>query len=378
MRHVLWNSVRSVVLMVVTCVVMALVNHFASRICADIAGGQVYEQQIVHTTLEHKKIIGGRLDDIGGLRDIKDDIMAQIILPLKYPDLFFKKMTELTPCRGVLFCGPPGTGKTMLARAIANESNVPFIPVTLATIENKYYGESAKLLKALFGYARKTQPSILFFDEIDGFMRARSADDQSCVYGLKTELLNLLDGVSTQPGDSFFVIGSTNARESLDPAVRRRLSSVYTIALPDEASRLQILRLLGNETSPQLRQVAKAAEGFSGSDLKELHTRASSRRLKPLVTEEHLKLAKTADDILNRANAITWKHWQEALSSMQSERPQDKMQERLQELQRYIKTVRENRPANLEENVSATTAVEEASEAAPAQTHRVDSRENGG
>ena len=282
-----------------------------------------YEHQIKACTLDSSTITE-RLSTIGGLQMIKDDINTNIMLPLKYPDIFLKQKSILTPSRGILFCGPPGTGKTMLAKAIAAESGVPFIPITLSNIENKYYGESTKLLKAVFSYARKVQPCIVFFDEIDGFIRTRSDGDQACVYALKTEFLNLLDGMHTKNDDSFFVIGCTNVRNFLDPAIKRRLSKVYHIELPDESERSDILSLISDNNSALIRQIASNTKMFSGSDLKELHARASNERLKATTKCSSFIKKLSSDvkiqDVLNQIEDISEENWWSSLNSMLREK----------------------------------------------------------
>ena len=165
------------------------------------------------------------------------------------PSHLLRLDVTLHPTKGMLFHGPPGTGKTMIARAIAAECNVPFVALTLASLENKYYGETSRLLRATFSLAKKLQPCILFFDEIDGLLRARTQSDQSCVYNLKTEMLNYMDGIAGAQNDAIFIIGCTNTVESLDPAVRRRLPRVYHVGLPNLDDRRAILQSMTEHLS---------------------------------------------------------------------------------------------------------------------------------
>lgn len=310
----------SIIVTVTTTLIMLFLNNVVLKALSGAEfGSDPYEKQIQLSVLNTSNI-KERLDSVGGLTKIKEHLVSQVLLPLKYPHLFFSKRTALTPSRGVLLCGPPGTGKTMLVKAIAAESNVPFIPVTLAAIENKYYGESAKLIKAVFAYARKVQPCIVFFDEIDGFMRARSEQDQSCVYGTKTELLTLLDGMSSEETDSFFVVGCTNVRESLDVALKRRLSTVFTVELPNEEDRVQILEILTAGKVTVIRRVASITKGFSGSDLTELYRRVCQAHFRSVLTEETLQRTKDPDELLANSIKYTFEEWEECVRDMNLER----------------------------------------------------------
>ena len=229
-----------------------------------------YESQIANNIIKPEAITE-RLQDVGGLREIKDEIKAQILLPLRFPKIFFADVTALHPPRGVLFYGPPGTGKTMLAKAIAAEANCPFLSLTLSSLENKYFGESSKLLGATFSLARKIQPCLIFFDEIDGMIRTRSDMDQSCVYGFKTEFLTHMDGINTKNTDAVIVIGCTNCANKLDPAIKRRLAKQYKVDLPTNDEIVDIFMLNLANTSVTRNDIEKLLlnirPGCSGSDV---------------------------------------------------------------------------------------------------------------
>ena len=217
-----------------------------------------YEKQISsHAVLPDT--ITERLSKVGGLAKVKDDIRAQILLPLQHPEIFASQLSKLP--RGVLLYGIPGTGKTMLAKAIAAEAGCPFVSLSLASLESKWFGETSKLLQASFSYARKVQPCVLFFDEIDGMMRTRdSQNDSSCVYGMKTEFLNNMDGMQTRDDDKFVVIACTNNMLALDPAVKRRLPQVYKIDPPSGAEVVDILSIClegSNLKRSVIRRIAK-------------------------------------------------------------------------------------------------------------------------
>ena len=250
------------------------------------------------------------LEDIGGLEDVKRELRARVLRAMQYPHIFFDAdaPTLTPPCR-LLFHGPPGTGKTMLAKAIAREANASFFNVTLATIEDKYLGESPKIVRALFALAEEQAPCVLFFDEIDGLMRARRDDDHSSVYGLKTEMLQNLDSLQ----GAVVVIACTNALHSLDPALRRRLPDVFHIDRPDESQRLDILRRLtrdeaaGDEAT--LRRVARVCRGQTGCDLKNRFRKACASRLDRHLPTVDLSRAKNGKEVLKGLPALTDADW---------------------------------------------------------------------
>lgn len=283
-----------------------------------------HEQEIASQMIEAKDI-RERLDSIGGLATLKEEIRSQVLLPLQYPHVFFGNNASLHPNRGILLCGPPGVGKTMIAKAIAAEANVPFIALTLSCLENKYFGESSKLLQAAFSLARRIQPCILFFDEIDGMIRTRSSTDQSCVYGFKTELLNHMDGLKSKQNDAIILIGCTNVLSSLDPAVKRRMSKVYHIELPTHHERLEILKLLTAQDPPPantLERVASATHMFSGSDLATLYREAAALRLTDQTRSPDfitsLKLAASPQDMEPHMMKLSVKHWDNAIARVKT------------------------------------------------------------
>lgn len=263
----------------------------------------IYERQIQEYIIKPESITD-TLSNVGGLNEIKEDIRSNILLPLQYPHIFFSSAL-LMPTRGILLYGPPGTGKTLLARAIAHEANVPFISLALSSLENKYYGESSKLIQGAFSLARKIQPCIVFFDEIDGLLRKRTDIDQSATYGFKTELLAQIDGMSSKKNDSIFVIGTTNNISSLDAAIKRRLPKIYQVALPTYVERVDILKLKVSEEVDfddlLIEWLAKITPGFSGSDLSDLIHQSCSIRLKEHCKnssfKEQLKKAKDISEL---------------------------------------------------------------------------------
>uniref|UniRef100_A0A2K5EW51 Spastin n=1 Tax=Aotus nancymaae TaxID=37293 RepID=A0A2K5EW51_AOTNA len=210
-----------------------------------------------------------KFDDIAGQDLAKQALQEIVILPSLRPELF----TGLrAPARGLLLFGPPGNGKTMLAKAVAAESNATFFNISAASLTSKYVGEGEKLVRALFAVARELQPSIIFIDEVDSLLCERREGEHDASRRLKTEFLIEFDGVQSAGDDRVLVMGATNRPQELD-----------------EATRLLLLKnLLCKQGSPltqkELAQLARMTDGYSGSDLTALAKDAALgpiRELKP-------------------------------------------------------------------------------------------------
>ncbi|XP_051238130.1 spastin isoform X2 [Dicentrarchus labrax] len=229
-----------------------------------------------------------RFEDVAGQDLAKQALQEIVILPALRPELF----TGLrTPARGLLLFGPPGNGKTMLAKAVAAESNATFFNISAASLTSKYVGEGEKLVRALFSVARERQPSIIFIDEVDSLLCERREGEHDASRRLKTEFLIEFDGVQSGADDQVLVMGATNRPQELDEAVLRRFAKRVYVALPAEETRFQLLKNLlekhGNPlTHRELSQLARMTEDYSGSDLTSLAKDASLGPIRELRPEQ--------------------------------------------------------------------------------------------
>lgn len=170
--------------------------------------------------------IGVTFADIGALDEIKESLQELVMLPLRRPDLFNGGL--LKPCRGILLFGPPGTGKTMMAKAIAMEAGASFINVSMSTITSKWFGEDEKNVRALFTLAAKVSPTIIFVDEVDSMLGQRSrAGEHEAMRKIKNEFMTHWDGLLTKPGERILVLAATNRPFDLDEAIIRRFERRY-------------------------------------------------------------------------------------------------------------------------------------------------------
>ncbi|KDO34988.1 hypothetical protein SPRG_01051 [Saprolegnia parasitica CBS 223.65] len=260
-------------------------------------------QRPVFTMNHYESIIAGDLvdpsdlgvgfDDIGGLEDQKRELHDLVVLPLQSPEYFQSKLLSVP--NGILLYGRPGTGKTLLAKAIAKESGAFFINLKISTLMSKWFGESQKLVKAAFSLAQKLAPCIIFIDEVDSFMGARSSGASDPTYNsMKTEFMALWDGfVENSPNGGFgvIVLGATNRPADVDAAFLRRMPRTFEVELPNAQQREQILsvHLRGEALGPDvtLSQLARETDNYSGSDLKEL-----CRAALMLPVREHIEMCR--------------------------------------------------------------------------------------
>nr|CAD7603606.1 unnamed protein product [Timema genevievae] len=204
-------------------------------------------------------------------------------------------------CHGVLLHGPPGCGKTLIAKATAREAGTRFINLDVSILTDKWYGESQKLVAAVFALAVKLQPCTIFIDEIDSFLRNRNSHDHEVTAMMKAQFMSLWDGLITEPNCTVIVMGATNRPQDLDRAILRRMPAAFHIGMPNVTQRRQILRLI-LECEPtaedvDLNRMSKMTENFSGSDLRELCRNASVYRVRDYMRVSNAK--KPEEDIIS-------------------------------------------------------------------------------
>ncbi|KAI1099895.1 AAA-domain-containing protein [Jackrogersella minutella] len=216
-------------------------------------------------------------DDIGGLEDIIEEVKESVIYPLTMPHLYSHAAPLLSAPSGVLLYGPPGCGKTMLAKAVAHESGASFINLHISTLTEKWYGDSNKLVRAVFSLARKLQPAIIFIDEIDAVLGTRRSGEHEASGMVKAEFMTLWDGLTSANTQGLpariVVLGATNRIHDIDEAILRRMPKKFPVSLPDKSQRLRILQLVLKDTKTDpdfnVEYIARVTAGMSGSDIKE-------------------------------------------------------------------------------------------------------------
>ncbi|KAJ1343966.1 transitional endoplasmic reticulum ATPase [Batrachochytrium salamandrivorans] len=234
-------------------------------------------------------------NDIGGLEKVKQELQETVQYPVEHPEKFLK--FGMSPSKGVLFYGPPGCGKTLLAKAIANECQANFISIKGPELLTMWFGESEANVRDVFDKARAAAPCVMFFDELDSIAKARGGggggDGGGAGDRVLNQILTEMDGMNAKK--NVFVIGATNRPDQIDAALLRpgRLDQLIYIPLPDDASRLSILKATLRK-SPVSQDVdldfmSKATHGFSGADLTEICQRACKLAIRESIEKEIVK-----------------------------------------------------------------------------------------
>ncbi|KAL0794016.1 hypothetical protein Bca101_065393 [Brassica carinata] len=258
----------------------------------EVAPDNEFEKRIRPEVIPAEEI-NVTFEDIGALDDIKESLQELVMLPLRRPDLFTGGL--LKPCRGILLFGPPGTGKTMLAKAIAREAGASFINVSMSTITSKWFGEDEKNVRALFTLASKVSPTIIFVDEVDSMLGQRTrVGEHEAMRKIKNEFMSHWDGLMTKPGERILVLAATNRPFDLDEAIIRRFERRIMVGLPGVENREKILKtLLAKEKVDEnldYKELSMMTEGYTGSDLKQnLCTTAAYRPVRELIQQERIK-----------------------------------------------------------------------------------------
>ncbi|CAI2384885.1 unnamed protein product [Moneuplotes crassus] len=279
-------------------------------------------------------------NDIAGLESAKKTINELITLPLKRPDIF---KGIRAPPKGVLLFGPPGTGKTMIGKAIASETNFTFFNISASALTSKWVGEGEKLVKTLFKLSVIHQPSVIFIDEIDSLLCSRSDNENEAGRKIKTEFMVHLGGAGTDDDDKVLIIGATNRPFELDDAIRRRLEKRLYIPLPCMEGRRQFIeRIIETETenmkvdinTQRIEEIATSTKGYSGADLKSLFKESamipirelmsnhsiedvSADALRPVVAEDILNSMKFTPPSVNQDDLSRYLDWNKKFGSYQ-------------------------------------------------------------
>ena len=264
-------------------------------------------------------------EQVGGLAEVKRELMEAVEWPMKYPALYDKLGHKLP--RGILLHGPSGTGKTLMAKAVATQSEANFVSVRGPELLSKWVGESERGIREIFKRARHSAPCVIFFDEIDSIAPIRGAGGETVVTErVVSQLLTELDGMENMHG--VIVLAATNRADMIDPALLRpgRFDKIIQIPLPDKESRRSILKIncedipISDPKGPDkidYEKLAEMTDGMSGADVASIANTAVS-----LVVHEHLDSAPDAKEITEKASnaKVTMKHFEEAVKKVREQK----------------------------------------------------------
>lgn len=245
-------------------------------------------------------------DDVGGMGDTIRQLREMVELPLRYPELFTR--LGVAPPKGVLLHGPPGTGKTRLAQAVANESEANFFSINGPEIMGSGYGESEKALREVFEQATKAAPAIVFIDEIDSIAPKRSQVHGEAEKRLVAQLLTLMDGLNSRA--HVVVIAATNRPDAIDEALRRpgRFDREIVIGVPDESGRREILSIhtrgMPLASGVDLRELARTTHGFVGADIAALAREAAIEAVRRIMPKLDLEARTIPPEVLENLQVI--------------------------------------------------------------------------
>ncbi|OFX16994.1 AAA family ATPase [archaeon RBG_16_50_20] len=259
-------------------------------------------QVLSEPTPEKKGIPIVTYEDIGGLREQIQRIREMVELPLRHPELFQRLGIE--PPRGVFLYGPPGCGKTLLAKAVANESDANFFVISGPEIMSKFYGESEARLREIFQKAQETSPSIIFIDEMDAIAPKREEVTGEVERRVVAQLLSLMDGMGSR--GNIIVIGATNRPNAIDPALRRpgRFDREIEIGVPDKAGRYEVLQIhtrnMPLAEDIDLKRLKDVTHGYTGADMASLCREAAMKALRRYIPEFNLEEERIPPEILEK------------------------------------------------------------------------------